>query len=142
MSGIRDMDEDRASLMFTNRPTLLADISEYWMDQFETIEAELNKYHKLHDEAYNEMRILTEQYEKAKASVFAYGAKCDKLERDLQESDDRFRIAFANNVRYISENKILTDGLKELRKMEFDQYGHSTYVSEFIDHTLSKLGWR
>lgn len=31
----------------------------------------------------------------------------------------------------------LREAFEELRRMEFDQYGHSTYVSEFIDQALS-----
>lgn len=30
--------------------------------------------------------------------------------------------------------------LEDLRRMEYDQYGHSTYVSEFIDQALSPSG--
>lgn len=49
----------------------------YWIRQYEAVAADLDKYHKLHDEAYNEHRILLTQYEAAQARI-------SELEGELQ----------------------------------------------------------
>jgi DNA repair exonuclease SbcCD ATPase subunit len=81
----------------------------------QAMDSELNKYHKLHDEGYNEMRLLIGQYEAQKDRITKMEQERDKLVKALEWYAD------ANN--YVQEYQ--PDGFMKFQsKMDEDLNGN------------------
>lgn len=85
--------------LIANTPTYLR----YLLDELEKADTEIAKYHKLHDDGYNEIRILTEQYEKAKASVFMWSGDRDKWKAEAEKQLQLFNEEFETARKYMEE---------------------------------------